>query len=92
MEATVASRPKQFFVCYCCRETYERGHFRCCAPKAGMKAHIWRSQFCNICRKCPNHCVCEHPQRDVEPAKPLRNIGKVLDNLPREWTPYRDSE
>ena len=59
------TEPKPIFTCYCCGTTYERGRFRCCAPKDGMKAYYWQALWCATCNKCPNHCLCEtRVQRD----------------------------
>lgn len=44
--------------CYCCREQYEKGHFACCAPPAGMASRVWLSKYCGTCLKCPKHCAC----------------------------------
>ncbi len=52
--------------CYCCGGSYERGHFRCCAPPNNMASHVWMTQWCRVeispgkfCNKCPR-CGCGH--------------------------------
>lgn len=53
--------------CMCCHEVYERGHFRCCAPPAGLASHVWSAKFCLTCEKCPTHCHCVMRRERGEP-------------------------
>ncbi len=88
-------REPQTLHCYCCKEPYERGHFRCCAPPGDTKAYRWREQFCTLCRKCPRHCVCE--KREVEtplvapPKLDMTRLAAILASPEvKEWMPYRE--
>lgn len=84
----------QMLVCYCCRERYQRGKFRCCAPPTDMKAHRWLELRCTVCKKCPRHCHCEKPE--PEHAWPM-DAKQTLSELaitapPREWMPFKETE
>ena len=63
--------------CYCCGESYERGHFRCCAPPTGTPSHVWMGQHCKVCKptpertRCPRHCTCAARSPTTPPVKPL---------------------
>ncbi len=67
------SKPPQFLYCYCCRQPYVRGKFKCCKAPSGMASHTWLEQFCDVkgCRKCPR-CGCEHR---TKPTITGREIG-----------------
>ncbi len=85
----------QMLVCYCCRERYERGRYRCCAPQNGMRAHVWRASYCRDCRKCPKHCVCLKPNPEESPRfrEPLdmSSLKAILETpTVKEWMPYRE--
>lgn len=78
---TPRARDHRILTCYCCRETYLRGYFKCCAPPNGMSAHKWREQFCMTCRKCPNHCACEKPMPEQKP--PASSVAEMAASIPR---------
>lgn len=70
--------------CYCCKSTYERGKFRCCAPPSNMRPHYWRAQFCAACNKCPHHCLCvDRVMRDS--TLKVRNEMEPLRKLAAEF-------
>lgn len=70
--------------CYCCKDPYPQGQFKCCAPPTGMAGHTWLEQRCPApptgCGKCPRHCLCPK----AKPAGPLAQLAeKFLDNWGR---------
>ena len=75
----------QTLICYCCREHYRRGEFRCCKAPLHMKPWRWLEQFCTACGKCPRHCLCEKPEPMIAPSRPL---AALADQYRREWVPY----
>jgi len=81
----------QFFICYCCRTRYQRGHYRCCAPPAGMKSHYWRERRCTTCQKCERHCICNeaNPMDDI-PKSFDERLADIAARTPDEWLPYRE--
>lgn len=78
--------------CYCCGHSYERGHFKCCAPPTGMASHKWLEQFCRVqlapgkyCNKCPR-CGCEHR------VKPKITGSEIGMSAPQDIRPINRGE
>jgi hypothetical protein len=77
---------RQRLHCMCCRELYERGNFRCCAPPSGMKSEKWLEMFCpdvkaGGCGKCPKHCQCPNKAQRLGDG-PLKELAKkFMDSL-----------
>lgn len=86
--------------CYCCGESYDRGHFRCCSPPAGMASHVWLEKFCHVCGtptrgKCPKHCTCPKTAPEPITIDNWHNTAKianhVMEAVRKEWMPYKES-
>jgi hypothetical protein len=89
--------------CYCCAETYERGHWRCCGPPPGMPSEVWFAQWHDACptaivdggqRVCPRHCRCERLDGSGQPPlpRPAHFTREAVDELVRELRSARPAE
>lgn len=61
--------------CYCCGESYERGHFRCCAAPRNIASHRWLGQYCAVCAHCPKHCACAAITPRSPDVRPLAELA-----------------
>lgn len=74
------AQQRQTLTCYCCRDTYQRGSFRCCAPPKNMNSSHWREMRCpdpkeGGCGKCPRHCQCPSKKERLGEG-PLANLAR----------------
>lgn len=75
------AQQRQMFYCFCCREIYQRGSFRCCAPPHGMTSSKWRELRCPECSKCARHCQCPSKAQRLGEG-PLASIArKFMDQF-----------
>ncbi len=96
----MAPRERIVLHCYCCGNSYERGHFICCAPPPNVPSHVWLEQFCHVCGtetrgKCPKHCTCPKKSKQPVTIDNWQNTMKIADNvvqaIRKEWMPYREN-
>ena len=89
---------KRTLRCQCCGDAYVVGHFKCCAPQAGMASHKWLAIACRKiedggCGKCFRHCTC-HDKEKRNGVRPLENLAEIFlgkftppdpEERPEDW-------